>query len=59
MTTCLHRHKAALALAARARVTQLGKAGDDPYIVHAAHVSAILLRSAFSEDAPIGETRGV
>jgi (p)ppGpp synthase/HD superfamily hydrolase len=59
MVTCLHRQKAALALAIHAHVAQLCKSGDDPYIVHAAHVSRILLRPALSKDEPIAGTRGI
>jgi hypothetical protein len=57
MAACLHRRRATLAT--RARVSQLCKPGDDPYIVPAAGGSVVLGGSIFSEDAPIAETRGV
>jgi (p)ppGpp synthase/HD superfamily hydrolase len=47
------RYGAALILAARAHRTQARKVGDVPYIVHPVHVSIILLRHGFSEDAAI------
>lgn len=57
MVTCLHGQKTALAT--RANVAQLCKPSDDPYIVHAAHVSRILLRPALSKDEPIAGSRGI
>ncbi len=47
------RYEAALILAARAHLSQVRKVGADPYIVHLAHVSVILLRHGFSEDVAI------
>ncbi len=47
------RYENALALAARAHLNQVRKVGGDPYIVHLAHVSVILLRHGFSEDVII------
>lgn len=47
------RYDAALVLAAHAHRDQLRKGTDIPYVVHAFHVSAILLRYGFGEDVTI------
>ncbi|MFN2291293.1 MAG: HD domain-containing protein [Anaerolineae bacterium] len=47
------RYDAALVLAARAHRDQLRKGTDIPYVVHAFHVSAILLRYGYGEDVTI------
>jgi (p)ppGpp synthase/HD superfamily hydrolase len=47
------RYENALAFAARAHLSQVRKVGGNPYIVHLAHVSIILLRHGFSEDVAI------
>lgn len=48
------RYEAALTLAAQAHQNQVRKVGDVPYIVHAVHVSVILIHYGFSEDVAIG-----
>ena len=53
MTGYSERYEAALTLAAQAHRDQVRKIGDVPYIVHPVHVSVILLRHGFSEDAAI------
>jgi (p)ppGpp synthase/HD superfamily hydrolase len=47
------RYEAAFALAASAHSDQVRKVGGEPYIVHLAHVSVMLLRSGFSEDVVV------
>jgi (p)ppGpp synthase/HD superfamily hydrolase len=47
------RYEAALVLAARAHRDQVRKGTDIPYVVHAFHVSAILLRYGYGEDVTI------
>lgn len=47
------RYEAAFTLAARAHYDQVRKVGGEPYIVHLAHVSVILLQSGFPEDVVV------
>ncbi len=53
MNAWSERYEAALILAVRAHRQQVRKGSDIPYIVHPVHVSAILLRYGFSEEAAI------
>jgi (p)ppGpp synthase/HD superfamily hydrolase len=53
MAVFSERYEAALALAANVHGDQVRKVGGDPYIVHVAHVSVILLRAGFAEDVAL------
>jgi (p)ppGpp synthase/HD superfamily hydrolase len=53
MDSFSERYDAALVLAANAHANQRRKGGKVPYIIHPVHVSVILIRYQFSEEAAI------